>query len=134
MFQILGIFLGGSRPTCRRHTGSSHPSACLHRTSPVVMFVIFVDDLFKFWWIHYWKSLKHWLRALAPGLTPRAELEKMAALQMVDVHLPTTDGRCPILSRHTQPEKDRQLLLAQLKLVLPPEPPPKITSTAIPTL
>lgn len=79
-------------------------------------------------------TLKHRLRALAPGLTPRAVLEKMAALQMVDVHLPTTDGRCLVLSRHTQPEKDQQLLLAQLKLVLPPQPPPKITSIAIPTL
>jgi len=75
-------------------------------------------------------TLKHRLRALAPGLTPRAVLEKMAALQMVDVHLPTTDGRCLVLSRHTQPEKDQQLLLAQLKLVLPPQPPPKITSNA----
>ena len=72
-------------------------------------------------------TLKHRLRALAPGLTPRAVLEKMAALQMVDVHLPTTDGRCLILSRYTQPEKDQQLLLSQLKLELPAQPPPKIT-------
>jgi transposase len=74
-------------------------------------------------------TLKHRLRALAPGLTPRAVLEKMAALQMVDVHLPTTDGRCLILSRYTQPEKDQQLLLSQLKLELPSQPPPKITSS-----
>ena len=79
-------------------------------------------------------TLKHRLRSLAPGLTPRAVLEKMAALQMVDVHLPTADGRCLVLSRHTQPEKDQQLLLAQLKLVLPPQPSPKITSNAITTL
>jgi transposase len=75
-------------------------------------------------------TLKHRLRALAPGLTPRAVLEKMATLQMVDVHLPTTDGRCLILSRYTQPEKDQQLLLSQLKLELPP---PKITAVALPT-
>jgi len=79
-------------------------------------------------------TLKHRLRSLAPGLTPRAVLEKMAALQMVDVHLPTTDGRCLVLSRHTQPEKDQLLLLSQLKLELPPQPPPKITSNATPTL
>jgi transposase len=79
-------------------------------------------------------TLKHRLRALAPGLTPRSVLEKMAALQMVDVHLPTTDGRCLILSRYTQPEKDQQLLLSQLKLELPPQPPPKITATAPATL
>jgi len=78
-------------------------------------------------------TLKHRLRALAPGLTPRAVLEKMATLQMVDVHLPTTDGRCLILSRYTQPEKDQQLLLSQLKLELPPQPPPKITAVALPT-
>jgi hypothetical protein len=56
------------------------------------------------------------------------------ALQMLDVHLPTTDGRHLILSRYTQPEKDQQLLLSQLKLALPAQPPPKITSNATPTL
>jgi len=79
-------------------------------------------------------TLKHRLRALAPGLTPRVVLEKMAVLQMVDVHLPTTDGRHLILSRYTQPEKDQQLLLSQLKLALPDQPPPKITSNATSTL
>lgn len=78
-------------------------------------------------------TLKHRLRALAPGLTPRAVLEKMAALQMVDVYLPTTDGRHLILSRYTQPEKDQQLLLSQMKLKLPPQPPPKITASATAT-
>ena len=32
----------------------------------------------------------HLLHALAPGLTPRSVLEKFAAVQMIDVHLPTT--------------------------------------------
>jgi hypothetical protein len=71
-------------------------------------------------------TLKQRSRTLAPGLTPRAVLEKFAAVQMVDVHLPTTDGRQLILSRYTQPEKDLQLLLYQLKLRLPEQPPPKI--------
>ena len=71
-------------------------------------------------------TLKQRSRSLAPGLTPRAVLEKFSAVQMVDVHLPTTDGRHLILSRYTQPEKDFQLLLGQLKLVLPEQPPPKI--------
>ena len=49
-------------------------------------------------------------------------------MQMIDVHLPTTDGRKVVLSRYTQPEKDHQLLLSQLKLELPEQPPPKITA------
>lgn len=76
-------------------------------------------------------TLKQRLRALASGLTPRAALEKFAALQMVDVHLPTTDGRTLILSRYTEPEKDQQLLLRQLHLQLPEQPPPRITSELI---
>ena len=73
-------------------------------------------------------TLKQRLRCLASGLTPRAVLEKFAAMQMVDVHLPTTDGRHLLLSRYTEPEKDQQLLLQQLKLQLPEQPPPKITA------
>ena len=72
--------------------------------------------------------LRQRLRAVAGGLTPRAVLEKFCAIQMVDVHLPTTDGRTVILTRYTQPEKELQVLLAQLKLPLPPQPPPKITA------
>lgn len=65
-------------------------------------------------------------RLLGPGLTPRAILEKLSAIQMVDVHLPTTDGRQFVLSRYTQPDPDQQLLLQQLRLTLPPQPPPRI--------
>ena len=67
------------------------------------------------------------LKDLAPGLTPRAVLEKFAAMQMIDVHLPTTDGREVILTRYTQPEPEQRLLLERLKLKLPEQPPPKIT-------
>ena len=76
-------------------------------------------------------TLKHRLRALAPGLTPRAVLEKFAAMQMVDVHLPTTDGRYLILPRYTQPDKDQSLLLSQMKMKLPKQPPPTITSNTV---
>ena len=72
--------------------------------------------------------LRQRLRAVAGGLTSRAVLEKFCAVQMVDVHLPTTDGRTVILTRHTQPEKDLQILLEQLKLELPAQPPPKIAA------
>ena len=75
--------------------------------------------------------LRQRLRAVAGGLTPRAVLEKFCAVQMVDVHLPTTDGREVILTRYTQPEKELQVLLTQLNLPLPAQPPPKITTVAL---
>ena len=70
------------------------------------------------------------LHALAPGLTPRSVLEKFAAVQMIDVHLPTTDGRELLLTRYTEPEPELKLLLNKLKLDLPAQPPPKITLAA----
>ena len=73
-------------------------------------------------------TLKARLRPLAPGLTPRSALEKFAAIQMVDVHLPTTDGRTLVLTRYTEPEPEQQLLLKRLQLRLPEQPPPRIFS------
>ena len=73
-------------------------------------------------------SLRAQLRVHAPGLTPRSVLEKFAAIQMVNVHFPTTDGRELVFHRYTQPEKDQKLLLAQLKWELPPQSPPQITA------
>ena len=71
-------------------------------------------------------TLKHRLQGHAPGLTPRAVLEKLAAIQMLDVWLPTTDGRCLVMPRYTEPEPDLALLLYKLKLILPQQPPPRI--------
>ena len=76
-------------------------------------------------------TLRARLRLLAPGLTARAVLDKMAAIQMLDVHFPTTDARTLILSRHTEPNPDHRLLLKQLKLDLPPQPPPRLTASAL---
>jgi len=73
-------------------------------------------------------TLKARLRPVADGLTPRAVLDKFATLQMLDVQFPTTDGRTLILSRYTEPNTDHKLLLEQLKLTLPPQPPPRITA------
>ena len=73
-------------------------------------------------------TLKTRLKKTAAGLTPRAVLEKFATVQMLDVHLPTTDGREIVMPRYTHPEPDLQLLLDQLKLQLPDQPPPKITT------
>jgi len=71
-------------------------------------------------------TLKQRLQALAPGLTPRAVLEKLATIQMLDVCLPTTNGRWLIMPRYTQPEPDQALMLHQLNLPLPSQPPPRL--------
>jgi transposase len=73
-------------------------------------------------------TLRVRLKPLAPGLTPRAVLDKFASVQMLDVHFPTTDGRKLILTRRTEPNVDQKLLLRQLKLDLPSQPPPRITA------
>jgi hypothetical protein len=78
-------------------------------------------------------TLSRRLRDLAPGLTARAVLEKFAAVQMVDVHLPTTDGRHVIFTRYTQPEHDLKLLLQQLHLELPKQTPPRVTTAQLRT-
>jgi hypothetical protein len=49
-------------------------------------------------------------------------------MQMIDVHLPTTDGRELVLTRCTEPEAELRLLLQKLKLELPVKPPPRITA------
>jgi transposase len=74
-------------------------------------------------------TLRARLRPLAGGLTPRAVIEKFAAMQMLDVQFPTTDGRTLILSRYTQPQTDQKLLLERLGLTLPAQPPPRITAS-----
>jgi hypothetical protein len=67
------------------------------------------------------------VKGLAPGLTVRSVLEKFSAVQMINVHVPTTDGRELLLSRYTQPEPELKLLLQRLKLDLPAQPPPRIS-------
>ena len=71
-------------------------------------------------------TLRQKLRTVAGGLMPRAVLEKLATLQMLDVTVPTTDGRELLLVRRTEPSRDVQLLLERLGLTLPPQPPPRI--------
>jgi transposase len=76
-------------------------------------------------------TLARRLHALAPGLTPRSVIEKFAAVQMIDLHVPTTDGRELTLTRYTEPEPELALLLAKLKFVLPAQPEPKISAAQI---
>src|SRR5713226_5338824 len=77
-------------------------------------------------------TLRARLRPLARGLTARAVLDKLAAVQMLDVHFPTTDARTLILSRYTELNADQKLLAHQLKLSLPLQPPPRITAPQMP--
>lgn len=76
-------------------------------------------------------TLKANLRALAGGLTPREVIAKFKTMQMVDVHIPTIDGRELLLSRYTQPEAEHRMLLQQLRLRLPEQPPPKIAAVQV---
>jgi hypothetical protein len=81
-------------------------------------------------------TLKNRLQIHAPGLTPASVLEKLGTIQIIDVCIPTQDGRWLILPRYTQPAKDLQILLDQIRLPLPAQPPPRITahmSIAVPS-
>lgn len=76
-------------------------------------------------------TLRMKLAPAAPGLTPRDVLQSMSKIQMMEVHLPTTDGRLLILPRHTEPEAEQNMILQTLNLQLPPQPPPRIRSGQI---
>jgi hypothetical protein len=77
-------------------------------------------------------TLTRRLHGLGPGLTARSVLTKFAGIQMIDVHLPTTDGREIVLTRYTEPERDLRLLIDRMNLPLPAQPPPKIAAAALP--
>ena len=79
-------------------------------------------------------TLRAIARARAPGLTPRQIIDKFKTLKMVDVILPTTDGRTITLPRYIEPRADTALLLAQLDLTLPAQPPPKVSPTLSPRM
>lgn len=95
-----------------------------HQDEPRIEAHIFIS--FLAYCLHV--TLGHRLKRLAPGLSARSVLEKFSAIQMIDVYIPTTDGRELALTRYTQPEPELKLLLEQLQLTLPPQPPPKITA------
>ena len=76
-------------------------------------------------------TLAQQLRPHAPGLTPRSVLDKFAAVQLIDVDIPTTDGRTIRLTRYTEPPSELKLLLERLRLELPAQPPPKIAAAEV---
>ena len=71
------------------------------------------------------------LNVAATGLTPRAVLKSLATIQLVDVHIPTTDGRELVMPRCTEPEAEQAMILEKLKLPLPKPPPARIRSGEI---
>ena len=73
-------------------------------------------------------TLKNRLQIHAPGLSPTVVMEKLATIQMIDVWIPTRDGRWLILPRHPHPSTELQILLEKLQLTLPSQPPPRITA------
>ncbi len=72
-------------------------------------------------------TLRQLARTYSSGLSPRSILEQLKVIQMIDVHVPTTDGRELRMSRYTKPDKTQQLLLERLNFKLPPQPPPEIS-------
>lgn len=73
-------------------------------------------------------TLRQKLARHAPGLTPRQALDSLRCIRMVDVHLPTTDGRELIMPRFTEPDAAQRIVLQKLGWSLPPQPPPRIRS------
>ena len=79
-------------------------------------------------------TLRMKLRESADGLTPRAVLQSLSRIQMMEVHIPTTDGRVLVMPRHTEPEAEQKMILEQLGLELPPQPPPRIRQAEVAAL
>src|SRR5579872_5280630 len=77
-------------------------------------------------------TLKNRLMIHAPGLTPLSVFDKLSTIQMVEVWIPMLDGRNLVLPRYTQPEPDVQALMEQVRITLPPQPPPRIKSSQLP--
>ena len=71
-------------------------------------------------------TLRHKLRGCADGLTAQDVLDKLGSIMMIDVRIPTTDGRMLEMRRYSQPEVEHRILLDKLKMDLPKQPPPKI--------
>lgn len=73
-------------------------------------------------------TLREKLRFHAPGLTGRDVLDKLGTITMIDVRIPTADGRMLAMRRYSQPEIEHRIILDKLKIDLPAQPPPKVYS------
>jgi transposase len=78
-------------------------------------------------------TLRKRLEAHAPGLTSRAVLESLSGILMLDVRVPLADGRELVMPRYTQPEAEHRLVLEKLGWDLPPQPPPRIRRSQVPS-
>ena len=56
----------------------------------------------------------------------RRLLETLSRIQLLNVSIPTQDGRTLQMRRYTEPEQEHKLILEKLNLTLPPQSPPKI--------
>jgi transposase len=73
-------------------------------------------------------TLRHKLRSCADGLTAQDVLDKLGSIMMIDVCIPTADGRILEMRRYSQPEVEHKIILDKLKMNLPKQPPPRIYS------
>ena len=73
-------------------------------------------------------TLRQKLRGCADGLTAKDVLDKLGSIMMIDVRIPTADGRMLEMRRYSQPEPEHHIILDKLRMVLPKQPPPKIYS------
>jgi len=73
-------------------------------------------------------TLRQKLRGCADGLTAQDVLDKLGSIMMIDVRIPTADGRMLEMRRYSQPEQEHRIILDKLRMTLPKQPPPKIYS------
>jgi transposase len=73
-------------------------------------------------------TLRQKLRFHAPGLTATEVFDKLGTIMMIDVRIPTADGRMLEMRRYSQPEIEHRIILDKLKMNLPKQPPPKVYS------
>ncbi len=73
-------------------------------------------------------TLRQKLRFHAPGLTATEVFDKLGTIMMIDVRIPTADGRMLEMRRYSQPELEQRIILDKLKMNLPKQPPPKVYS------
>jgi transposase len=76
-------------------------------------------------------TLRMRLAGHAPGLTPREVLASLGEIRLVDVCIPTMDGRELVMPRYTEPEASQRMILEKLGLELPGQPPPRVSGKEV---